>query len=78
MKTIIVYGPGCAKCSQAMDLIRRTIEATGVSADLRKVSDLREMVTAGIMSTPTVVVDGVVKITGRAPNPDEVKEWLAE
>jgi small redox-active disulfide protein 2 len=78
MKTIIVYGPGCAKCTQTMDVIRRVIGESGVQVDLRKVSDLREIVMAGIMSTPAIKVDDVVTLTGRVPTADEIKHWIAE
>jgi len=76
MKTITVYGPGCAKCKQTEELVRRVVAETGVEADVVKVSDIREMVTAGIMSTPAVAVDGVVKVSGRVPKADEVKGWI--
>jgi hypothetical protein len=45
---------------------------------LRKVSDLREIVMAGIMSTPAIKVDDVVTLTGRVPTADEIKHWIAE
>lgn len=31
----------------------------------------------GVMSTPALVVDGVVKVTGRIPSPEETKAMLA-
>lgn len=76
MKTITVYGPGCAKCKQTEELVRRVVAETGVQADVVKVSDIKDMITAGVMSTPAVAVDGVVKIAGRVPKADEVKQWI--
>jgi small redox-active disulfide protein 2 len=78
MKAITVYGPGCAKCTQTEELVRRVVAETGVAADVVKVSDIREMVTAGIMSTPAVAVDGVVRSTGRVPKAEDVKRWILE
>lgn len=76
MKTITVYGPGCAKCKQTEELVRRVVSESGIDADVVKVSDIKDMITAGIMSTPAVAVDGVVKVSGRIPKADEIKQWI--
>ncbi len=73
---ITVYGPGCAKCKQTEDLVRRIVAEAGIVAEVVKVSDIKEMITAGIMSTPAVAVDGVTKMAGRVPKADEVKLWI--
>lgn len=73
---ITVYGPGCAKCKQTEDLVRRVVAEIGVETEIAKVSDIKDMITAGIMSTPAVAVDGVVKVSGRVPKADEVKQWI--
>jgi predicted thioredoxin/glutaredoxin len=53
------------------------VAASGAEVEVEKVSDLREMIKAGIMSTPAVAVDGTVKLAGRVPKPEEVQAWLA-
>ncbi|MEI8189871.1 MAG: thioredoxin family protein [candidate division NC10 bacterium] len=77
MKTITVYGPGCMKCQKAEEIVKQAVEAAGIQATVVKVSDVQQMVAAGIMSTPAVAVDGVVKLAGRIPKADEVREWIA-
>ncbi|HBN07754.1 MAG TPA: thioredoxin family protein [Cyanobacteria bacterium UBA8530] len=77
MKKITVYGPGCAKCKDAEEIVRRAVAETGIEAEVNKVSDIKDMMRAGIMSTPAVSVDGTIKVTGRVPKLDEVKGWLA-
>ena len=76
MKKITVYGPGCSKCRQTEELVRNVLAESGVAAEIEKVSDVRAMVKAGIIATPAVAVDGVVKVSGRVPHPDEVKNWV--
>jgi hypothetical protein len=34
------------------------------------------MAAAGVLATPAVSIDGVIKMSGRVPKPDEVKAWL--
>jgi protein-disulfide isomerase len=43
---------------------------------LTKVEDIVEILNSGIMATPAVVVDGVVKIKGHVPSEKEVKQIL--
>ena len=73
---IVVYGPGCAKCKQAEQVVRQVVAELGTAVEVEKVDDLGEMIRAGVMSTPAVAVDGKVKVTGRVPSPQEVKAWL--
>ena len=73
---ITVYGPGCAKCKQTEELVRRVVAETGITAEVVKVSDIKEMITDGIMSTPALAVDGVMKVAGRVPKAEEIKEWI--
>ncbi len=76
MKEITVYGPGCMKCQKTEEVVRQAVEAAGIQATVTKVADVQKMVAAGIMSTPAVAVDGVVKLAGRIPKADEVREWI--
>ncbi len=73
---VTVYGPGCARCKQAEKIVRLAVEAAGVQAEVEKVSDLQAMAKLGILSTPAVAVDGVVKSSGRIPSLDEITGWL--
>ena len=77
MKKITVYGPGCAKCKHVEELVRRVAAQIGAQVEVEKVSDVQAMVRAGILSTPAVAIDGVVKSSGRVPKENEVKAWIA-
>jgi small redox-active disulfide protein 2 len=65
------------KCQKAEEVVKQAVEVMGIQATVVKVSDIQKMVAAGIMSTPAVAVDGVVKLAGRIPKLDEVREWIA-
>lgn len=73
---ITVYGPGCARCYETERLIRNVLAELQHDADLQKVSDYKAMAAAGVMATPAVAIDGIVKISGRIPKREEVKAWL--
>lgn len=73
---IKVFGPGCARCAQTEQLVKDVVASQGLSATVTKVTDMKEMMLAGIMSTPAVAIDGVVKSTGKIPTKEDVITWL--
>ena len=73
---IKVLGPGCAKCKTAYNVVEKVIKENNADVTLTKVSDIEEMMSYNIMTTPAIVVDGVVKIKGRVPSESEIKELI--
>jgi len=73
---IKVFGPGCAKCTTTEDLVQEVVAAKGGNITVKKITDLKEMMIAGIMSTPAVAIDGVVKSTGKVPTKEEIAAWI--
>ena len=73
---IQVLGPGCRKCAEAEKNVRQAVAEAGVDAEVVKVSDIQEIMSFGVLSTPAVAVDGVVKVVGKAPSAKEVLAWL--
>jgi len=49
----------------------------GIAYQLEKVTDLGKIASFGVMTTPALVVDGVVKVAGKVPSPQEIKSFLA-
>ena len=77
MKQIRILGPGCAKCNELYDLTKEAIAALGIDCSIEKVTDITEIMNAGVMMTPALVVDGEVKITGKVPKLDALKKLLS-
>ncbi len=76
MKEIIVYGSGCKNCQNTKALIRRVADELGIEANIGEVTDTVEIMSAGVMSTPGVAVDGQIVHTGSHPSREQVEEWL--
>ena len=76
-KEIIVLGAGCAKCKMVYSIVEKVIAETGIEVILRKEEDIRKIITYDVMTTPAVVVDGIVKLKGFVPTETEVKQALA-
>lgn len=74
---IQILGTGCKKCSTLAEVTDATAKEMGLDYELEKVTDIVKIMEAGVMSTPALVVDGEVKITGKVPSVDELKAVLA-
>jgi len=73
---IKILGPGCAKCEKAEKIVREAVLEAGVDATVEKISDMMQIAGYGVFATPSVVVDGEVKCTGKVPKKDEILSWL--
>lgn len=73
---IKVLGPGCAKCDKTEKLVKEVIQETGVDAEVEKVTDMMQIASYGVFGTPSVIVDGNVKCTGKVPKKSDVLSWL--
>lgn len=75
---IKVLGPGCAKCSKTEKLVQEVIRETGVDADVEKVTDMMQIASYGVFGTPSVIVDGEVKCSGKVPKKQDIKAWITK
>lgn len=77
MKKLHVLGIGCPKCKQLALMTEEAAKELGIEYELIKVTDINQIVGFGVMSTPALVVDGVVKLAGKVPPVAELKRLLA-
>ncbi|MFW6046249.1 MAG: thioredoxin family protein [Candidatus Woesearchaeota archaeon] len=74
---IEVYGmEGCSTCTNLKKDIEKFVEENNLDAQVKKVTDIAKMAKKGIMSSPTVAVDGEIVIRGKVPSYEELKELL--
>ena len=72
-----ILGTGCAKCNALRMTTEKAAQELGLPYELEKVSDLKQIMAFGVMTTPALVVDGKVKVSGKVPSVDEIKKLLA-
>lgn len=74
---IQILGMGCPKCRKLYETAEKAVEELGLEGvDIEKVEDLSEISAMGVMMTPALAVDGVVKVSGRVPSVREIREML--
>lgn len=76
MKRLQILGSGCAKCRMLADHTEQAAKALGLEYTIEKVTDVREIVAFGALSTPALAVDGAVKVSGRVPTAEAIKALL--
>lgn len=72
-----ILGTGCAKCrllEKRVEEVVREMEREDI--EIVKVEDVAEIMERGIMMTPGLAIDGEIKIAGRVPSKEEIKELL--
>ena len=74
---IQILGTGCAKCQQLTETAEAAARELGLPYELEKVKEIDKIMAFGVMMTPALVVDGVVKVAGRVPSVDDTKKLLA-
>jgi len=78
MKHVKLLGTGCRNCEITAKVIAQAAAEAGVEIELEKVTDLAQILSFGVMSTPGVVIDGRLVHAGGLPGPDQVRAWMRE
>jgi len=76
MKNVKVLGTGCANCKNTLALVEQVAREKGVPIELEKIEDMPSIIGFGVMSTPGVVIDGVVVHAGGVPAKGKVESWF--
>ena len=77
MKKIQILGTGCPKCKKLTENAEAAAKELGVDYELEKVSQINDIMKMGVMVTPALAIDGVVKVMGKVASPADIKEMLA-
>jgi len=74
--TIEILGTGCPKCVALEKVVSQVTQELEGNFEVKKVSDLQEIMAYNVVSTPGLVINGTVVSTGRLLSADEVKKLL--
>ncbi len=74
---VAILGPGCARCRATEKAVREALLELGKEATIIKVENLEEMIKYGLSMTPAVAIDGTIRLAGKVPSVEEVKDLLS-
>ena len=75
---IKILGPGCKNCVTLDRITREVVAEMGITATFEKIEDYAAIVGFGVMSTPALIIDGKVILSGRVQTPTHLKEILQQ
>lgn len=76
MAIIKILGTGCPKCQSMASVVQDVVSENNIDATIEKVEDIMEIMKFNVMTTPALVIDGVITIKGRVPSKDEILALL--
>lgn len=74
---IEILGTGCSKCKTLEENAKQALAKIGGFHEIKKVEDIVEIMNYSVMSTPALVVDGVVKSSGKVLSVEEIVKILS-
>jgi small redox-active disulfide protein 2 len=74
---IEILGMGCAKCNALHENARAAVEKLALEdCTIVKIQDFNEIAKRGVLVTPALLLDGQVKVNGKAASTDEIVNYL--
>lgn len=73
---IKVIGTGCDKCNELYKNVQEALTQLNVEAEIEKVEDLVEIVNLGVMTAPSLMINGKLVVSGRVPKVKNLIEIL--
>jgi small redox-active disulfide protein 2 len=74
---LTIFGSGCAKCNLLTQHAEEAANELGAAYELQKVTDMNQIIDAGVMRTPALAVDDRLVVEGKVPSANELKQYLA-
>lgn len=74
---IQILGTGCPKCKTLTANAEKAVAELGINAEIEKITDIKAIMAFGVMMTPALAVDGVVKSSGHLLSPEQIKKILS-
>ena len=72
-----IYGSGCTKCNLMTQHAEAAAQELGIEYELEKVTDMNQIIDAGVMRTPALAVDGEVVVSGHVPSAEKLRQLLS-
>ncbi len=73
---IKVLGPGCRNTRNLERVTREAVDSLGANATIEKITDFPGIARYGVISTPALVIDEKLVLSGQVPTADEIRDLL--
>ena len=72
-----IYGSGCAKCKTLTANAEAAAKALGIDYEVEKITDMNDIIDAGVMHTPALAVDDEIVLEGKVPSADDIRDIIS-
>ncbi|MFO1152719.1 MAG: thioredoxin family protein [Rhodospirillales bacterium] len=72
-----ILGSGCAKCAKLAENAEAAAKELGLTYSVGKITDRNQIIDAGVMMTPALMIDGKIRSSGKVLTPEQIKALLA-
>ena len=73
---IKVLGPGCTRCQQLEKTVKEVVKELGIDAGIEEVKDIKKIMEYPILTTPGLVINEKLVVSGRVPTKSEVTTFI--
>ena len=75
---IKILATGCSHCSAMRENTREAVKLLGLESELECISDIASIAKLGVMTTPSLIVDGKLVCAGKVLKPDQIAALIKE
>jgi len=73
---IKILGPGCASCQKLEKVVAEAVKEIGGDITVEHINDMEAILSYGVLSLPSLVVDGKVRLSGKVPGKADIIKLL--
>ncbi len=73
---IEVLGDGCSSCQKLYENVIKAVKESGKEVEIVKVMDSEKFASYGVLSLPALVIDEVLKTSGKVSTVKKVTDWI--
>jgi len=79
MRIDILCKPNCGpRCERTLENVRQALNEMDVNAEVHLYKDPRKMIDNRVYVSPALMVDDNLRISGRVPDINEIRSFIAE
>ena len=75
---IKVLGMGCPNCKKLEAFTKAAIKDSGIGIEIQKITDINEIISHGVIKTPSLIINNKIKSQGKIPDAVTIKRWIIE
>lgn len=78
MNIIKIFGTGCPRCNELERMCFNILAENNIDADLQKVTDIKEIALSGVISTPALMINDKIVLSGMLPTKESLLKIISD